>query len=113
METLPYLLRWRHERFTLLCKTPGAPAGFGAGKGKRMQIDTFRKWLLERGCTFEQTERSRGGLGHVAVTARRKGRRATLQSAGAKDDLDPDEVIRVVEALGLDASDLPGPRSRS
>lgn len=79
--------------------------------GTIMNTETFREWLRERGCTFEQHERGRGE-GHVTVTVRCEGRRAELPAAGATEDLDPATVDEVVEALGLDAAELPGPQSR-
>ena len=77
-----------------------------------MRSDTFMNWLKTRGCRFEPHERG-AGRGHPAVTVRRDGRSAILHTAGAAADLEHGEVLRVVEALGLDWSDLPGPRSRS
>jgi len=75
-----------------------------------MRPDTFRTWLTERGCTFEEHPRSEGGL--PSVTVRREGHRAVLYDATSRKDLDPDEVHRVVEALDLDPAELPGPASR-
>jgi hypothetical protein len=75
-----------------------------------MNPDTFRKWLTERGCTFEQHERAKGGLGHATVTVRREGRRSELPMVGTKKDLDPDVVRRIVEDLDLPYGELPGPQ---
>jgi hypothetical protein len=75
-----------------------------------MTPDTFRTWLAERGCSFEQHGRSEGGL--PSVTVRRGGRSAVLYDATSRKDLDPDQVRQVVEALDLDPAELPGPASR-
>jgi hypothetical protein len=76
-----------------------------------MQAQTFRKWLAERGCTFEEHARGKSA-GHPSVTVRREGRRAELPMVGTKDDIDPTAVRTIVDALGLDWSELPGPQSR-
>ncbi|WP_212525575.1 hypothetical protein [Actibacterium sp. MT2.3-13A] len=79
-----------------------------------MRSDTFRKWLAERGCVFEQTERGgKKGHGFADVIVRLGGRRTELHVMGTTQDLDPREVKRVVEELGLDWNDLPGPQSRA
>jgi len=75
-----------------------------------MTPQTFRKWLSERGCTFEQHGRDEEGL--PAVTVRREGLRSELSDATSHKDLDPEEVRRVVDELGLDWRELPGPASR-
>jgi len=76
-----------------------------------MNPETFRNWLRERGCTFEEHGRDRGG-GLASVTVRREGRRADLSDATSRRDLDPEEVRRIVETLDLDPSELPGPAGR-
>lgn len=76
-----------------------------------MNPDTFRTWLRERGCSFEEHAHDRGG-GHASVTVRREGRRAELPRSATRNDLDPAEVRRIVEALDLDPAELPGPQSR-
>ena len=77
-----------------------------------MQAQTFRKWLAERGCTFEEHARGKS-KGHPSVTVRREGRRAELPMVGTKDDIDPPVVMTIVGELGLDGSELPGPQSRT
>jgi len=77
-----------------------------------MESATFRKWLADRGCTFERHERGKGGRGHVVVGVRLGDRRAELPDVGTKKHL-PDEVVRnIVDALGLNYDELPGPKSR-
>jgi DNA-binding transcriptional ArsR family regulator len=75
-----------------------------------MTPETFRHWLADRGCTFEQHGRDEEGL--PAVTVRREGRRAVLYDATSHKDLDPEAVRRIVEELELDWRELPGPASR-
>jgi hypothetical protein len=76
-----------------------------------MTPDTFRHWLRERGCSFDQHEHH-AGEGVPAVTVRRGDRRAELPMASSRKDLDPAVVGEIVEALGLDPNELPGPQSR-
>lgn len=75
-----------------------------------MQSATFRKWLAERGCRFEQHERQRR-TGHVMLTVRRQGRKTEIPLGGSRDDLDPRIVRKACDELGLDWSELPGPKS--
>ena len=77
-----------------------------------MRSDTFRKWLEDRGCRFEQHVRGTGGAGHSALTVRRGPLSATLPLVGTKQDLDARVVRGIVEAPDLDPSELPGPQSR-
>jgi mRNA interferase HicA len=75
-----------------------------------MESATFRKWLAERGCTFDQHatgQRTRG------VTAHREGRKAVVPLVGPRKRLDPRQIKEIVESLGLDPSDLPGEKSRA
>ena len=76
-----------------------------------MESATFRKWLEERGCHFEQHERYKG-QGAASVTVRRGERSADVPLVGSKKHLDPRIVDEVVDALGLDRNELPGPKSR-
>ena len=78
-----------------------------------MESATFKKWLAERGCTFELHDRAKGKhMGSASVAVCRGDRRAVLPLIGSKKRLDPDIVRRIVEDLGLDWSELPGPASR-
>ena len=77
-----------------------------------MEYATFRKWLAERGCRFD-TQHEERGEGHAAVTVHREGRTAELPLVGLRQDLDPRSVRQVCEALGLEWSELPGPKSRA
>lgn len=76
-----------------------------------MEYATFRTWLAERGCRFDTQQEERGD-GHTAVTIHREGRTAVLPLVGSRHDLDPRAVHKVCTALGLDWSELPGPKSR-
>lgn len=77
-----------------------------------MECGTFRQWLSERGCTFEAGKDTVGTHGHAYVIARRGDRRAVLPEVGTKKRLDPRIVRQIVEELGLDWNELPGPASR-
>jgi hypothetical protein len=74
-----------------------------------MQSATFREWLADRGCHFEQHER---GEGHVVVTVRRGNRSAEMPLIGTHKSLDWETVKDICNALGLDWQELPGPKSR-
>jgi mRNA interferase HicA len=76
-----------------------------------MEYATFREWLTKHGCRFDIRHEERGeGLG--TVTIHRQGRTAELPLVGSRHALDPNSVRQVCDALGLDWSDLPGPKSR-
>jgi hypothetical protein len=70
-----------------------------------MEIDTFRKWLAERGCHFD-TRGHRRGEGHGHLTIHREGRTAELQLTGSHQHLDTDLVRQVCETLGLHESEI-------
>jgi len=82
------------------------------GRVWAMESATFRKWLADRGCTFERHERGKGGLGHASVTVRLKNGRAELPDIGTKKHLHDDVVRKIVADLGLNYDELPGPKSR-
>ena len=78
-----------------------------------MESSTFRQWLLERGCHFDQKPRGRAKhLGHAGVRVRREGRVAEVPLVGSRKHLPADIVLTVVEKLGLNPAELPGPKSR-
>jgi hypothetical protein len=78
-----------------------------------MESATFRKWLAERGCAFDQHATGQGAHGIASVTAHREGRKAVIPLVGSRKRLDPRQVREIVESLGLDPSDLPGEKSRA
>jgi hypothetical protein len=75
-----------------------------------MEIDTFRRWLSERGCHFD-TQAQHRGEGHGHLTIHRVGRVAELPLTGSHHGLDADLVRGVCEKLGLSPLDLPKGRS--
>lgn len=77
-----------------------------------METATFRKWLAERGCRFDPHQHHSRPHGHGATTIHREGRTATLPMVGTMEQLDPRLVRQICEELGLDFSELPGPKSR-
>jgi mRNA interferase HicA len=77
-----------------------------------MEIDTFRKWLAERGCHFDTQRHQRGdGQGHLTI--HREGRIAELPLTGSHHHLDADAVRQVCETLGLNEMELPGPKGHA
>lgn len=77
-----------------------------------MESATLRRWLSERGCTFEAGKDTVHAHGHAYVTVRLGDRRAVLPDVGAHKRLDPRVVRQIVDELGLDWNELPGPASR-
>jgi len=77
-----------------------------------MDSATFREWLAERGCHFDQFEHGERGHGHAVVTVHREGRKAALPLGGAHLALDEEMVRQICQDLDLDWRELPGPRSR-
>ena len=77
-----------------------------------MESATFRKWLTERGCAFDQHATGHGTHGIASVTAHREGRKAVVPLAGSRKRLDRRQVLEIVESLGLDPAELPGEKSR-
>jgi hypothetical protein len=83
----------------------------GAVRRKTMESATFQKWLAEQGCRFD-TEQEKRGTGHAHVTVHREGRKAVVPLGGPHQILDARTVRRACEELGLEWSELPGPKSR-
>ena len=71
-----------------------------------MRTDTLRAWLEEKGCRFDEQARDRGH-GHVGVVAKLEGRESVLPAIGAHEDMDKEDVARVVMELGLAGDMLP------
>jgi hypothetical protein len=78
-----------------------------------MESATFRRWLSERGCSFEAGRDTVHAHGHACVTVRLGDRRATLPDVGTRKALDPRVVRQIVDELGLSPDELPGPASRA
>ncbi len=76
-----------------------------------MESATFRKWLTERGCRFDRHEHVRGE-GQAIVTVHREGRKTEVPLGGSHQILDARVVRQACEELGLDCSQLPGPKDR-
>lgn len=77
-----------------------------------MDSETFRSWLADRGCRFDHKTRRERGTSHGVVTVRREGRTALLPLLGSRQAIDETTARDVCQALNLDWSDLPGPKSR-
>ncbi len=77
-----------------------------------MESTTFRKWLVEQGCRIDSSKHPKAHEGPVKVTVHREGRMARVPLGGPRQTIDPRVVLRACEELGLDPSQLPGPKSR-
>jgi hypothetical protein len=77
-----------------------------------MESATFRKWLVEQGCRLDSHEHQQRHEEQVMVTVHREGRTAKVPLGGSRQALDPRIVRQACEELGLDWSQLPGPKSR-
>ena len=74
-----------------------------------MESATFRKWLAEHGCRFDQHEHEKRGEGQVIIE---EVERQGFPLGGSHQILDARVVRRACEELGLDFSKLPGPAGR-
>ena len=72
-----------------------------------MRADTFKQWLEEQGCRFDEHSHDRG-QGHAGAVAKFEGKKSVLPLTGTHQDIDAEIVRRVVEELGLDMTKLPG-----
>jgi len=77
-----------------------------------MESSTFRKWLVEHGCSIDHGEHHKRHEGQVMVTVHREGRRTEVPLGGSRQILDARIVRRACEQLGLDPTQLPGPAGR-
>lgn len=77
-----------------------------------MESGTFRKWLLEHGCRIDGDRHPVGHQGSVTAVVHREGKTAQIALGNPRHNLDPRAVRSACEALGLDPSELPGPKSR-
>jgi hypothetical protein len=76
-----------------------------------MESRTFRAWLAERGCRFDSHDQEGRSHGHPMVRVHREGRSAKLPLLGLHQKLDPMLVRQICDDLGLNWTDLPGPKS--
>ena len=77
-----------------------------------MESATFRQRLSERGCSFDAGKDTVGTQGQAHVTIRLGDRRAVFPDIGSHKRLDPRVVREIVDKLGLNWNELPGPASR-
>jgi hypothetical protein len=79
-----------------------------------MECATLRKWLLQQGCSIERRERIKHKRsGSSTVLVRRENRVAELPLVGSRKRLPQEVIDSIVDKLGLDRADLPGPKSRA
>jgi hypothetical protein len=81
-------------------------------RGVRHGKATFRKWLAEQRVPVRPHEHHQRREGHVMVTIHRDNRKTEIPLGGSRETLDLRIVKRACEGLGLDWSQLPGPKSR-
>lgn len=73
-----------------------------------MEATIFRKWLADRGCSFEPEINH----GHACLTVYSGEKKATLPEFGTHKVLDPRTIRRIIEDLGLNLNELPDLESR-
>jgi hypothetical protein len=78
-----------------------------------MESATFREWLAQRGCRFDSHDQKGRSQGHPVLMVHREGRTAALPLLGHGQHLSPEVIRGICGALGLDDSELPGPKSRA
>lgn len=66
-----------------------------------MEPATFRGWLEQRGCRFDNREHQERGHGQAVVTVHREGRTARLPLGGSRKALDLATEQAVCDALTL------------
>lgn len=79
----------------------------GVRHGKRNVPQVARRTRVP----FDRHEHSKRHEGHVMVTVHRDDRKTEIPLGGSREALDPRIVKRACEDLGLDWSQLPGPKS--
>jgi len=67
---------------------------------------------VEQGCRIDGDQHPHGHEGHGDVTVHREGRKTRIPLAGPHQSIDSRVVERVCRDLGLDPTQLPGPKSR-
>jgi len=72
-----------------------------------MRADTFKQWLEKQGCRFDEHSHDRG-QGHAGAVVKLEGKASIMPLAETHQDLDEEDIRRVVEELGLDMAQLPG-----
>jgi hypothetical protein len=77
-----------------------------------MESSTFRKWLIEQGCRIDHGEHHERHSGQPMATVHREGRKTEVLLGGSHHIIDARVVQRACEDLGLDPTQLPGPKSR-
>src|SRR5450830_538731 len=75
---------------------------------RRWKARHFGNGWPSGGCRFDRHEHHERGKGQVLVTVLREGRTSQAPLGGSRQDLDPRDVRRVCEELGLEWSELPG-----
>ena len=77
-----------------------------------MESATLRKWLADRGRSFEPGKDAVQTAGHAQATVRLGNRRAILPDVGAHKRLDHENVRKIVDELDPGWKELPDPASR-
>ena len=71
-----------------------------------MRADTFKNWLESKGCRFDEHNHERSE-GHASLLIKLGEKHSVLPLIGTHQDMDGDDVSRILRDLGLDAGDLP------
>lgn len=71
-----------------------------------MRADTLKNWLKDKGCRFDEHKHDRAE-GHGSLAIKLGDKHSVLPLAGTHQDLDDNDVERVLSELGLTDKDLP------
>jgi hypothetical protein len=101
----------RHSRAIPGDGRGGEPGGRAAVRKSLRAVRQTAGKRIPAGCRFD-TDQEKRGTGHTNVTVHREGRKAEVPLGGPHQILDARIVRRACEELGLDWSELLGPKSR-
>ena len=72
-----------------------------------MRSDVFKLWLEDKGCCFDERKHERR-TGHASLVIKLGKKRSVLPLLGTHQDMDNDDVARILSDLGIEGRDMPG-----
>jgi hypothetical protein len=72
-----------------------------------MRPDVFKLWLEDKGCRFDEGGHDRGN-GHASLVIKLGEKRSVLPLVGTHQDIDNDDITRILRDLNIEAKDMPG-----